>query len=147
MERCRAVFEALVESGVDPSRVSFRPMGEVQPTKAGTTESDLAANRRVEFRIVELLQPLDQKPPYATETILPWTGEAHALKPTGDRIIGATEEGSTVKTSEDQQAEDLLKKYLREDREEDGATPPPQEAPVKDESTGDPTKAPEEGGK
>lgn len=128
LNRCRAVYQALVEAGVDPARLSFRPMGEVEPSRAGTSEADLAANRRVEFRIVELLQPLDPKPPYATETLLPWTGQPIQLKPTGERILGATEENTVVAPSGDKQAVDILQQYLKED--ESGA--PPDAPPAQD---------------
>ncbi|MCP4806033.1 MAG: OmpA family protein [Proteobacteria bacterium] len=67
--RSRSVWEALVEDGVHPDRLSTRGMGEVQP-KDGTLEAD----RRVEFHVVA--RRLDDAPlPTRTGARLPWNGE------------------------------------------------------------------------
>lgn len=75
LSRALAIYRALVEAGVHPSRLSCRAMGEVEPVKAGTDEQSLAANRRVIFHIVRRLQPGEAPPTYGTEVHIPWTGE------------------------------------------------------------------------
>lgn len=75
--RARAVWEALVSAGVHPDRISYQGMGEVVPVRAGTDEAALAANRRVVFRIVRLLEPGETAPALPTTILLPWNGEAH----------------------------------------------------------------------
>jgi outer membrane protein OmpA-like peptidoglycan-associated protein len=80
--RARAVWEALVGAGVHPDRVSFSGMGEVAPARVGREEGDLAANRRVVFRIVRLLEPGETAPDLPTEIVVPWSGEAgQAISP------------------------------------------------------------------
>ncbi len=77
--RARAVWEALVRSGVHPDRISFQGMGEVEPAGSGETETELAANRRVVFRIVRLLEPGDTVPDLPSTITLPWSGESGAV--------------------------------------------------------------------
>lgn len=63
--RSRSVWEALVQAGVHPSRLSTRGMGEVQP-KSGAIEAD----RRVEFHVVARGEATQvERPP------LPWNGD------------------------------------------------------------------------
>ncbi len=72
--RARAVWEALVDNGVHPLRVSYRGMGEVVPVTAGEDEVSLASNRRVEFHI--LFRRTAEDPPVPSGTVrLPWNGE------------------------------------------------------------------------
>ncbi len=73
--RARAVWERLVTSGVHPDRISYQGMGEVEPTRTGADEADLAANRRVLFRIVRLLAPGESAPTLPTAILIPWSGE------------------------------------------------------------------------
>ncbi|MCB9778324.1 MAG: OmpA family protein [Alphaproteobacteria bacterium] len=82
--RARAVWEALVDAGVHPDRISYRGMGEVFPLVAAPegeelSEAERARNRRVEFRIVWLRDPADET---AEDAALrpaplrePWSGE------------------------------------------------------------------------
>ncbi len=81
--RARAVWEALVGAGVHPDRISYTGMGEVEPTRKGAAEGDLAANRRVVFRIVRLLQPGEGAPSLPDAIVIPWSGEpGTAVTPT-----------------------------------------------------------------
>lgn len=73
--RARAVWEALVAAGVHPDRISYTGMGEVEPTRPGAAEGDLAANRRVVFRIVRLLAPGEGAPALPDHIVIPWSGE------------------------------------------------------------------------
>jgi len=72
--RAKAIYEALVRAGVHPDRMSYRGMGEVEPTEKGEDEPSLAANRRVVFHIVRLYAPGEAVPDYGTEVHLPWNG-------------------------------------------------------------------------
>lgn len=71
--RAAAVWEALVDSGVHPDRISLRSMGESRPVDFGNTEVALAANRRVEFHIVRRLRP-GEAPPTYVPLPRPWDG-------------------------------------------------------------------------
>lgn len=133
VSRARSIFQALVEAGVDPDRLSFKGMGEVRARVAGASEDALAANRRVEFRIVELLQPLDPKPPYANQTLLPWTGALVPLTVPGDKVLGA-DEPVAPQDPGDQQAVDILKQYLKEDEKAEEPSTPPKDGSEKKES-------------
>lgn len=72
--RARAIYRVLIEEGVHPDRVGYRAMGEVAPKIAGTAEAELAANRRVVFRI-ERVVPKDVAAPEWPLTPVPWTGK------------------------------------------------------------------------
>lgn len=74
--RSKAVFREVIRAGVHPDRLSYRGMGEVVPVQMGPDEASLAANRRVEFKIVTQLAPGDDFPAYAEQIKLPWSGEA-----------------------------------------------------------------------
>ncbi|MGB1221804.1 MAG: OmpA family protein, partial [Alcanivoracaceae bacterium] len=52
-QRARSVFEALVEYGVDPARLSSQGLGETQPVADNSTAEGRARNRRVELRFIE----------------------------------------------------------------------------------------------
>ncbi len=71
--RAHAIWQELVDLGVDPNRLAFRPMGEVEPLTEGTSEAALQENRRVEFHIVQRHGP-DKIPAPAIPSI-PWSGE------------------------------------------------------------------------
>lgn len=75
IRRARAVWEQLVAGGVHPDRVSFRGMGEVEPARAGEDKQSLAANRRVELRIVYRRGPQDPPLPPGGTLRLPWNGD------------------------------------------------------------------------
>ena len=73
--RARSVWEALVEAGVHPDRLSTRGMGEVDPG-----EGSVEANRRVEFHVVARAASDDEVPERALDILLPWSGRAHRLE-------------------------------------------------------------------
>ncbi|MFN7144871.1 MAG: OmpA family protein, partial [Myxococcota bacterium] len=77
--RALAVFQALVEAGVHPSRMACRGWGEVSPAVQGEGDAALAANRRVMFHIAHRLAPGEANPGWATALTLPWNGAAHTL--------------------------------------------------------------------
>lgn len=47
--RARAVFEALLATGISPDRLSYRGYGTARPEAPGTVEPELARSRRVRF--------------------------------------------------------------------------------------------------
>ena len=75
IRRARAVWEQLLVLGVHPARMSYRGMGKVMPLSDATDEASLAANRRVEFKIIHQYQPGDALPDYPTQVKLPWSGD------------------------------------------------------------------------
>ncbi len=74
IRRARSIFEALLQASVHPDRISYRGMGEVIPVRAGEDEESLAANRRVEFHIVQQLSESDPPPEYRPVEQTPWDG-------------------------------------------------------------------------
>jgi outer membrane protein OmpA-like peptidoglycan-associated protein len=72
LDRAVSVYEALLQRGVHPDRLSVRAMGEVTPV--GTTESEDIA-RRVEFRITRALAAGEQAPEYSSIDTLPFNGQ------------------------------------------------------------------------
>ncbi|MSQ01102.1 MAG: OmpA family protein [Myxococcales bacterium] len=74
-KRSEVIFRELVESGVSPSRLSYRSWGEVLPVKEG----DDAANRRVVFTIGRRLAPGEPNAGWDTAIKLPWNGEARSI--------------------------------------------------------------------
>jgi len=72
MRRAHTIWKVLVDLGVDPNRLAFRPMGEVEPLVDGTSEDALQQNRRVEFHIV---QRHDAEIPDPAAPPIPWSGE------------------------------------------------------------------------
>ncbi|MFH1464540.1 MAG: OmpA family protein [Pseudomonadota bacterium] len=130
MERAEAVYKALMEAGVYPSRLSFRAYGEVAPRAAeGSAAEELAANRRVEFHIERLLDPLEPPPRYPEEVQLPWNGETVFVRTGTERLVGATELDMPLGPNEDQQALDILKGYLHEDAPQPAPNPTPKPPP------------------
>ncbi len=77
--RADAIWRALVEAGVSPTRISTRSMGEVEPVASGSAEDELALNRRVIFHIVRRLEPGEIPPQYKLDIQQPWTGSAQTL--------------------------------------------------------------------
>jgi OOP family OmpA-OmpF porin len=81
VRRSLAIFQELILAGTYPDRLSCRGMGEVEPVSLGTTEAQLAENRRVIFHIVRRLKPGEEPPPMRTELPLPWNGEPATFTP------------------------------------------------------------------
>ena len=79
VERALAVFQALVEAGVHPTRLACRGFGEVSPAVAGDDDAARARNRRVVFHIAHRLAPNEPNPGWSTNVRLPWSGEAKAI--------------------------------------------------------------------
>jgi outer membrane protein OmpA-like peptidoglycan-associated protein len=80
IRRSRAIWEQLLRSGVHPDRMSYRGMGEVVPKQTGGDEASLAANRRVEFKIVKQFEADERPPPYREDVRFPWDGEAATIR-------------------------------------------------------------------
>ena len=80
-KRADAIWRALIEAGVSPTRISTRSMGEVEPRNVGASEDELAENRRVQFHIVKRLAPGEKPPVYALDIKQPWTGDPQTLPP------------------------------------------------------------------
>jgi outer membrane protein OmpA-like peptidoglycan-associated protein len=53
-KRARAVYDFLIEHSIDSNRLSYKGYGENQPIAGNDTESGKAANRRTEFKVVEV---------------------------------------------------------------------------------------------
>ena len=51
--RARAVYDYLVEAGVDAGRLSYKGYGDTQPVATNDTEASRALNRRTEIKVVE----------------------------------------------------------------------------------------------
>ena len=75
LERATSVWEALVDAGVDPRRLGLRGMGEVDGIALGENEAQLAAERRVEFHIVQWFDELGN-PALDRPVLDPRSGEA-----------------------------------------------------------------------
>jgi len=80
-DRAESIWKQLILDGVDPARVSFRGMGEVQPKVQGDSEEAYEANRRVEFKIVSRLNEFDlEGMTYPSSTLAPWSGGSVQLE-------------------------------------------------------------------
>jgi outer membrane protein OmpA-like peptidoglycan-associated protein/tetratricopeptide (TPR) repeat protein len=51
-KRAKSVVDALIESGIDPSRLEFVGYGELDPIESNLTEEGRQENRRTEFKIL-----------------------------------------------------------------------------------------------
>ena len=91
--RAQAVYQKLIEFGVHANRMAYRGMGEVVPVVQGDSEEALAANRRVEFHIVHLLDPLAPIPTYSASIKVPWSGEDIKAQQPGSAQIGSVAAG------------------------------------------------------
>jgi len=60
--RARAVRDALVQAGIDPSLISTKGFGKSKPLVAGSTAKARAANRRVEIGIIDSTLPPSGQP-------------------------------------------------------------------------------------
>ncbi|MDP2311961.1 MAG: OmpA family protein [Pseudomonadota bacterium] len=80
IRRSLAIFQELVLAGTYPARLSCRGMGEVEPVALGSTETQLATNRRVIFHIVRRLKAGEEPPAMRTEMLLPWNGDPKTFK-------------------------------------------------------------------
>jgi outer membrane protein OmpA-like peptidoglycan-associated protein len=82
LRRGRVVFERLVTQAVPPGRVSYRGMGSADPGAA-------AAPRGVDL-VIARVRPLQEgeAPWSGDDVLLPWSGEAVAAVPPGDRKLG-----------------------------------------------------------
>lgn len=89
--RAQSIYRKLIEYGVHPERISYRGQGEVAAAQAGSSEETLAADRRVSFDIVQLLDPLSPIPEYPATIMIPWTGETINAPQPGGAQIGADE--------------------------------------------------------
>ncbi len=83
LRRSRTVFEGLVARAVPPSRVSYQGLGSADPQAAG-------APRGVGL-VIARVRPLQEGPaPWSPDDILlPWSGEAVAAVPPGDKLLGS----------------------------------------------------------
>ena len=54
--RAEAIYNFLIENGVEASRISYKGFGESQPIDTNDTEEGRANNRRSEFKIREILK-------------------------------------------------------------------------------------------
>lgn len=81
IRRSLAIFQELVLAGTYPARLSCRGMGEVEPVTLGSTETQLASNRRVIFHIVRRLKAGEEAPAQREEMLLPWNGDPKTFVP------------------------------------------------------------------
>ncbi|MCB9760921.1 MAG: OmpA family protein [Alphaproteobacteria bacterium] len=139
--RARAIWKELMRAGVHPSRMSYRGMGEVVPVKTGEDEASLAANRRVEFHIVERLEADSEYPTYPESTKLPWNGEeVRTVQPKRPEPPKPEEEEKSV----EEQLEELLNPNAfsidqeEEDAGDDVETPKPPADEAAPSDGGDP---------
>ena len=54
--RAKAIYNFLIDQGIEANRLSFKGYGEQQPIDTNDTEEGRANNRRSEFKIKEILQ-------------------------------------------------------------------------------------------
>jgi OOP family OmpA-OmpF porin len=142
MTRANAIWERLVRMGVHPSRMSTRSMGEVVPVEMGSEESELAANRRVEFHIIRTLDPLEVPPEYSNTIQLPWSGETQEVNTPTEKTPTMGTEPKPVEKFDVQQ----FKEQLEEEEGSDEATPPAETPPPTPETTPPAEPAPDAGG-
>lgn len=125
--RARSIWKELIRSGVHPSRLSYRGMGEVNPVTQGSDEASLAQNRRVIFHIVEQYSVEGPFPVYPETIPLPWNGEVVKTVQPKEPPKPEKPEEKTV----EQTLDELLNPNnfrIEDDPDEDEApTPPPGE--------------------
>ncbi|BDD04697.1 OmpA family protein [Aureibacter tunicatorum] len=54
LNRAKAVYDYLVDSGIPSEKVTYKGYGESQPKVSNNTEEGRAQNRRIEFKIIEM---------------------------------------------------------------------------------------------
>lgn len=123
--RAQSIYNKLIEYGIHPSRISFRGMGEVAPVMQGDSEEALAANRRVNFLIIKLLDPLAPIPNYPATIKLPWSGEEIKASQPGAIQIGSAPPPGTRAQPTDQQKEKMQEDFFKttDDDGDDWAVP------------------------
>lgn len=95
IDRAQSIWRRLVETGVHPSRLSFRGMGEVMPVDETGGKDELQQSRRVVFQITRTYGTTTQ-PDYRKELSYPWNGEPYTpIIPTVPED-GAYDEGLEV---------------------------------------------------
>ncbi|GAB4249217.1 MAG: hypothetical protein Kow0027_12000 [Saprospiraceae bacterium] len=52
LNRAKAVYDYLVEKGIDPGRLRYKGFGETKPVSSNDTEEGRSQNRRTEFQII-----------------------------------------------------------------------------------------------
>ncbi|MCB9687082.1 MAG: OmpA family protein [Alphaproteobacteria bacterium] len=62
-DRARSVAEYLQGKGIDPGRLVSVGYGETRPLETNRTESGREANRRVEFNLIDQIEPSQEKTP------------------------------------------------------------------------------------
>lgn len=121
VSRAGAIWSQMLKSGVHPSRVSIRGMGEVVPAEATGGYDELQASRRVVFHIVDQIEEWESPPEYPLDLRYPWDGQPY--KATQPRMPLPGEElevpGLEPRVQEDQL--DDVDFSEQEDEEEDEA--------------------------
>lgn len=54
LDRAKAVYDYLLSKGIDAAQISYKGYGKSQPIESNDTEEGRAANRRTEFKVVEV---------------------------------------------------------------------------------------------
>lgn len=123
--RAQAIFNKLIELGIHPSRLSYRGMGETMPIAEGTSEEALAANRRVIFEIVKLLDPLAPIPQYPSTIKLPWNGEIIQAPQPGSTQIGSGQAPGVQQKPKTQDTEKVREDFFKNNDDDDSDFPMP----------------------
>ncbi len=121
IRRSLAIFQELVLAGTYPARLSCRGMGEVEPVALGSTETQLATNRRVIFHIVRRLKAGEEQPAMRTEMLLPWNGDPKTFKPLPPIPAPEPVPVAAPKKQEDYPTDPELFRERDEDHEEEEA--------------------------
>jgi hypothetical protein len=108
-------------------------MGEVVPRELGSEETELAANRRVEFHIIRTLDPLEVPPEYSNTIQLPWNGETQ-------QVNTPTEQQSTMGVEQKPVEKFDVEQFKNQLDAEDSETKPPPDPAT------EPAPAPDAGG-
>ena len=117
--RARAIYKALVKSGVHPDRLSHRGFGEALPLTSGNDEQSLAKNRRVEFHIVRIDAKSGSDHEIRDVNLTPWDGTPlKSIKPDYVPEPKKAEEGTDPNQFDIDDEEELL--IPKDDQEENG---------------------------
>jgi len=123
--RAQAIFNKLIELGIHPDRLSYRGMGETVPVAEGDSEEALAANRRVNFEIIKLLDPLAPIPQYAATIKLPWNGEVIQAVQPGSAQIGSGPAPGVPQKPKAQDQEKVQEDFFKNNDDDDSDFPMP----------------------